>query len=180
MLLFMKDRLIFSLKVVKKLIQNWGLNRISVDCNNRVIKSIMAKPWMRVDTVDFSKPLHSWNTPEKWDSVFTAYVFAHPMRSGVSELRYGFPDSNLDEKTVKELLSISEWLYSEWKQGKRCLSRCQAGLNRSSIVTALVLMRDGWSAEDAIELIREKRPGALFNQSFVKFLHAQERLTKAS
>jgi len=34
----MKDRLIFSLKVVKKLIQNWGLNRISVDCNNRVIK----------------------------------------------------------------------------------------------------------------------------------------------
>jgi protein-tyrosine phosphatase len=41
-------------------------------------------------------------------------------------------------------------------------------------------MRDGWSAEDAIELIREKRPGALFNQNFVKFLHAQERLTKAS
>jgi protein-tyrosine phosphatase len=78
------------------------------------------------------------------------------------------------------LLSISEWLYSEWKQGKRCLSRCQAGLNRISIVTALVLMRDGWSAEDAIELNREKRPGTLFNQNFVKFLHAQERLTKAS
>jgi protein-tyrosine phosphatase len=54
------------------------------------------------------------------------------------------------------------------------------GLNRISIVTALVLMRDGWSAEDAIELNREKRPGALFNQNFVKFLHAQERLTKAS
>jgi hypothetical protein len=87
MLLFMKDRLIFSLKVVKKLLQNWGLNRISIDRNNRVIKSVMAKPWMRVDTVDFSKPLHSWNTPEKCDSVFTAYVFAHPMRSGVSELR---------------------------------------------------------------------------------------------
>jgi protein-tyrosine phosphatase len=102
------------------------------------------------------------------------------MRSGVSELRYVFPDSNLDEKTVKELFSISEWLYSKWKQGKRCLSRCQAGLNRSSIVTALALMRDGWNAEDAIELIREKRPGALFNQNFVKFLHAQERLNKAS
>jgi protein-tyrosine phosphatase len=50
------------------------------------------------------------------------------------------------------------------------------GLNRISIVTALVLMRDGWSAEDAIGLIREKRPGVLFNQNFVKFLHAQERL----
>jgi hypothetical protein len=26
----MKDRLIFSLKVVKKLLQNWGLNRILI------------------------------------------------------------------------------------------------------------------------------------------------------
>jgi protein-tyrosine phosphatase len=102
------------------------------------------------------------------------------MRSGVSELRYGFPDSNLDEKTIKELLSISEWLYSKWKQGKRCLSRCQAGLNRSSLVTALVLMRDGYSPENAIGLIREKRsPNALCDQDFVRWL-VQYSTRKAS
>lgn len=47
------------------------------------------------------------------------------------------------------------------------LVHCQAGLNRSSLVTARALMLDGMTAEAAIGLIREKRsPAALCNTAF--------------
>jgi protein-tyrosine phosphatase len=49
--------------------------------------------------------------------------------------------------------------------------RCQAGINRSGLVVALMLMRDGLSAEDAITLIRSKRSQyALDNAYFVDYL----------
>ena len=45
------------------------------------------------------------------------------------------------------------------------------GWNRSGLVLALVLLLDGYSADEAIELIREKRsPYALSNSSFVRFI----------
>lgn len=53
----------------------------------------------------------------------------------------------------------------------RCLSRCQAGANRSGLVLGRVLMIEGYTATEAINLIRSKRgPQALFNQDFVKKL----------
>jgi protein-tyrosine phosphatase len=49
--------------------------------------------------------------------------------------------------------------------------RCQAGLNRSGLVTALILMKEGFTAQDAINLIRSKRhEDALFNDSFANWL----------
>ena len=51
------------------------------------------------------------------------------------------------------------------------LIRCQAGLNRSGLLTALVLMLAGWEAAEAIRLIRTKRSQvALFNDDFVDWL----------
>jgi protein-tyrosine phosphatase len=44
-------------------------------------------------------------------------------------------------------------------------------MNRSSLLTALVLMRDGKSADEAIALIKERRsPCVLSNSHFVKYL----------
>jgi hypothetical protein len=51
------------------------------------------------------------------------------------------------------------------------LVHCQAGLNRSSVVTALVLMKLGRTPEAAIEIIREKRSHAcLCNPSFERWI----------
>ena len=51
---------------------------------------------------------------------------------------------------------------------KKVLVRCRAGLNRSGLVVALVLVRQGMSTRDAIKLVREKRsPWALCNENFV-------------
>ncbi len=58
--------------------------------------------------------------------------------------------------------------------GRRVLIRCQAGYNRSGLVTALTLMRLGHTAEQAIDLIREKRSVyALFNEHFLAHLRQQ-------
>lgn len=51
------------------------------------------------------------------------------------------------------------------------LVHCQAGLNRSSVVTALVLMKLGRTPEAAIEIIRDRRSFAcLCNKSFEQWL----------
>lgn len=51
------------------------------------------------------------------------------------------------------------------------LVHCQAGLNRSGLLSALVLMRLGRSAKDAIALLRERRHEVvLCNQTFENWL----------
>lgn len=75
--------------------------------------------------------------------------------------------SEMIEKAVDQVL---EWLHAD----KTVLIHCQAGLNRSALVAARVLMRDTdteMSAADAIVLIREKRsPMCLCNRHFERFL----------
>jgi protein-tyrosine phosphatase len=55
------------------------------------------------------------------------------------------------------------------------LVHCQAGMNRSGLVTALTLIRKGWTPSSAIALLRERRdPTVLFNRHFAKWLLRQE------
>lgn len=112
-----------------------------------------------------------------FDSVFTFFGAANPADYGVHETRFAFYDGDMSDFDVTaDLLPIVEQAHAEWKAGKRVLVRCQAGLNRSGLVMALVLMRDGYSAEDAIAKIRDQRgERALCNTIFENWL-----LTKAS
>ena len=123
------------------------------------------------DVVDVAKPLRNLNEVQEFDSVVTCYSWAQPMSWYVHENRFGFADGPMDEKTFAKVDELASWLHAEWKSGRRCLSRCQAGLNRSGILISLVLQKEGYSADDAITLIREKRsPNALFNTDFARWL----------
>ena len=85
--------------------------------------------------------------------------------------RLAIPDSALDENNLPDIHAIADWVYNEWKFGKNVLVRCQVGWNRSGLVTALALMKDGHKAKDAIDLIRVRRsPHALCNEDFVSYL----------
>ena len=114
-------------------------------------------------------------TAKDFDTVITTYAWANPVDWTVKEMRYGYYDSDradwykeVDFDSIYQLVDVA---HADWKDGKKVLIRCQAGLNRSGLVTALVLMREGYSAQRAIDLIREKRSGwALFNKNFVKWL----------
>lgn len=131
------------------------------------------------DTLEFPKEYPIWKSQREFDSVATLYAIAHPVGWGVAERRYGFPDSVLSEKDIPEIHSIADWVYEEWKSGKKVLVRCQAGWNRSGLVTALALLKDGYKPIEAISLIRERRsPSALCNADFVNYLESlTSRLT---
>jgi protein-tyrosine phosphatase len=52
------------------------------------------------------------------------------------------------------------------------VAHCGMGLNRSALVAGLVLTYLGVKGADAVALLREKRPGALFNDNFANYLGA--------
>ncbi len=124
------------------------------------------------DTIWESKREGAQITKEDFDTVITAYQYANPADWLVKEIRYPFYDSpNMSGIDFKELFQIVRIAHEDWKSGKKVLIRCQAGLNRSGLIMALVLMKEGYSAEEAICLIRDKRSDyALFNSTFEKWL----------
>jgi hypothetical protein len=106
-----------------------------------------------------------------FDAVATLYALAPPADWLVEELRYGFYDASIDLVNVDRVRRVAEWAYDRWQAGGRVLIRCQAGLNRSGLVTALILISSGLTATEAITLIRERRAGyALCNESFERWL----------
>ena len=122
-------------------------------------------------TVDFPVALHSVPDSGPFSAVVTLYSWAQPMGWGVEEVRYGFYDSSVEHFETDKLLRVARWAFDRWQEGESVLIRCQAGLNRSGLVTALVLLQAGYSPAEAIKLIREKRSSlALFNNDFVHWL----------
>lgn len=110
-------------------------------------------------------------TIAEFDSVVTMYQYANPVGWFVKEMRYCIYDAKMDTIDLDDLFATARWAYNEWAEGKRVLIRCQAGWNRSGLITALVLMLDGVPAAEAIDLIRKQRsPHALCNPDFVEFL----------
>ena len=118
-----------------------------------------------------SKRLPALNDPRIFDSAVSLCAYSLPMGWFVKELRYAFPDGPVDAKVYSEVEAVADWIFKEWKSGRRVLVRCQAGINRSSLVAVLVLLRDGWTVDDAIAQVRAKRNQyALSNKHFEKYL----------
>lgn len=106
-----------------------------------------------------------------FDAVVSLFAWSQPCDWGVEELRYGFPDAHPQHADMSRVIRAAHWAHERWTAGDRVLIRCQAGLNRSGLVTALVLMLDGWPAGEAITHIRTRRaPVALINDAFVDWL----------
>jgi hypothetical protein len=110
-------------------------------------------------------------TTEHFDTVVTMYAFAKPVDWFVKEIRFGIYDSDMKDFETDELHDLVVAAHKDWKKGKRVLVRCQAGINRSGLVMALMLIRDGYAPEDAINLMRGQRGQAvLANKHFEKWL----------
>ena len=56
--------------------------------------------------------------------------------------------------------------------GHRVLSHCGMGFNRSALVAGRILHRLGMPGPDVITRIRQRRPGALFNEVFADHIHS--------
>ncbi len=111
-------------------------------------------------------------TRKHFDTVVTLYASAQPVDWYVKEVRLGFFDHNEVDLDEHDLANAVRTAYRDWSRGKRVLIRCQAGWNRSGLITALVLLLHGYNAGDAIALIREKRSkNALCNRHFEQWIH---------
>ena len=150
---------------------------------SEILPNLFISGTLDEDVVQKGKSTYSLAQPAPFDSVVCLYGHANPIGYYVREQRFGIADAELDESSKPEIRQLADWLHSEWKMGKRVAGKCQAGWNRSGLVVALVLLREGYSADEAIRLIRERRsPNALCNPYFVEFIRQEESnlLTKTS
>ena len=84
-------------------------------------------------------------TRSDFESVVTLYARANAASWNVKEIRYGFNDGDMSDFDPQEDLGFAvREAHADWKAGKRVIIRCQAGLNRSGLVMALVLIRDAY------------------------------------
>lgn len=56
------------------------------------------------------------------------------------------------------------------RAGKKILVHCAMGYNRSALVLAMILVKLGMSGKEAMESIRLKRKGALYNPQYSEYL----------
>src|SRR3954471_18224346 len=56
------------------------------------------------------------------------------------------------------------------KSGHRVLSHCGMGFNRSALVAGRILHHLGMPGPEVVDRLRERRPGALFNETFAEHL----------
>ena len=83
-----------------------------------------------------------------------------------------FPFDDDDEAlpSLPKLHAIAELGASLIRDGHRVLAHCNMGLNRSGLVAGLILMAMGMPGTAAVTRIRERRPGALYNDCFSAYL----------
>ena len=56
------------------------------------------------------------------------------------------------------------------REGQKVLAHCGMGFNRSALLAGLILTELGMSGTEAVNRLRERRPGALFNERFAEYL----------
>ena len=133
------------------------------------------------DTIEQSANLNAPKaiTKENFDAVVTLYAWANPVDWLVEELRFGFYDSDVEHIDKEALDSAVSFALSKWQAGKRVLIRCQAGLNRSGLTAALVLIEAGYTADEAITLLRTKRTKyVLFNDEFEAYVRTLDKTSE--
>lgn len=98
---------------------------------------------------------------------------AHP----VPYLHFPFDDTEIMLPDTKILHNLAKLIAHEYiKQDKRVLIHCDAGLNRSGLTTALVLLELGYKPQDAINLMRKQRcQEVLYNDRFRNYIMEQQR-----
>jgi protein-tyrosine phosphatase len=124
-----------------------------------------------LDVIHLAQTNNRPRTDLPFDAIVTMYAWARPADWQIQEFRYGVPDASIKDIDLDRLRQAVDFGYDRWKQGDRVLVRCQAGLNRSGLVLALILIKDGIAPQEAINCIRDGRgPDALFNDNFHAWL----------
>lgn len=128
----------------------------------------VAAPWPPTEIVENVWQSGSPEPGHRWDGVVDLDGGQPPLDDVDCYLRWRIEDGPAPEHAV--LVAVADFVRDLRGQGKRILIHCAGGMNRSGLVVAAALIRDGMPPRDAVALIRERRPGALNNGAFVDLL----------
>jgi protein-tyrosine phosphatase len=81
-----------------------------------------------------------------------------------------FPIYDEDLPDLTKIHAVARMAASLVAAGHKVLSHCGMGFNRSALLAGLILVYMGVEGRQAVELLRSRRPGALFNQVFAEYL----------
>lgn len=109
--------------------------------------------------IDFVVSMYPW---EKYD--------VHPRLTERLEVAMYDQRGRVDDDLVRTVAGI----VNQWRQEGTVLVHCQAGLNRSGLITAAALVLDGWDPAAAVAHLRARRgPAVLCNPDFEAWVLAQ-------
>ena len=89
-----------------------------------------------------------------------------------------FPIFDEDLPDLEKLHAVARMGAGLIKSGHKLLSHCGMGFNRSALMAGLIMIYLGRTGPDAVELIRQRRPGALFNENFASYLMSLDQLRR--
>jgi hypothetical protein len=79
-------------------------------------------------------------------------------------------DDNESLPNMIKLRAIARLAATLIGEGHRVLSHCAMGFNRSAFVAGLIMIEQGMSGAEVVARLRERRPGALYNDGFAECL----------
>lgn len=118
-----------------------------------------------------------------WDYVVSAYFgvddYLHYVncmpQCDMRLVLFSDTENGLSDETWDRIRSVVDEIVRRWTQDQKVLIRCQFGYNRSSLLTCLVLMRLGFTADKAIETLRQCRgKDVLINRVFEGYVRERE------
>jgi protein-tyrosine phosphatase len=81
-----------------------------------------------------------------------------------------FPIFDEDLPDLVKLHSLARMAAELIKMNRPVLAHCRMGLNRSPFIAGMTLTYLGFSGTDALKILQERRPGALYNEAFANYL----------
>jgi protein-tyrosine phosphatase len=92
--------------------------------------------------------------------------------NGCLYIYFPITDDDVELPPINKLRAIARLAASLIADGHRVLSHCGMGFNRSALVAGMILVELGMPGPLAVERLRARRPGALYNDNFVAFLES--------
>jgi hypothetical protein len=131
-----------------------------------VVSHIEGNLWTGASVGEFDLPMSPY-----FKSILNLYPWVkYPVPDGVNYREHELYDGHgkIDDTVIYELAG---WVD---KQPDVVLVHCQAGINRSNLVAATVLILRGYTPKESLDLIRKQRgPEALCNWRFEEWVLSQ-------
>ncbi len=83
-----------------------------------------------------------------------------------------FPIYDEELPPLSRLQALGELGAALIREGHAVLSHCGMGYNRSALVAGTIMHKLGMRGPEIVQRIRDRRPGALFNDVFAGYLHS--------